>query len=144
MKTSKTANNYLKQELDDYKLKATKTLQTKDKLISQLKENAALLGNDESENATGSVSNSLKSIEIEELRSERDHFKDELNSKNVALELLRNEMMVRHSFFFLVEINLKKKNWPYIFVGLCKGIGVSDVAGNRIAQGSDKVTWGAR
>ena len=110
MKTSKTANNYLKQELDDYKLKATKTLQTKDKLISQLKENAALLGNDESENATGSVSNSLKSIEIEELRSERDHFKDELNSKNVALELLRNEMMVRHSFFFLVEINLKKKN----------------------------------
>ena len=95
IKTSKTANNYLKQELDDYKLKATKTLQTKDRLISQLKENAAASGNNESGSASlASTSNSLESIEIEELRSERDHLKEELNAKHVALELLRNEMMV--------------------------------------------------
>jgi hypothetical protein len=89
----------LKQELDEYKLKATKTLQTKDRLISQLKENAAsLTGNDNTE-TPGSNVNNLKSIEIEELRSERDYLKDELNSKNVAIELLRNEMMVRIKIF---------------------------------------------
>jgi hypothetical protein len=85
----------LKQELDDYKLKATKTLQTKDRLISQLKENAvSIQSGDVNATEPGSTMNNIKSIEIEELKSERDYLKDELNTKNVALELLRNEMMV--------------------------------------------------
>ncbi len=95
IKSTKTAHTYLKQELDDYKLKATKTLQTKDRLISQLKENAASIqSGDVNGSESGSTMNNIKSIEIEELKSERDYLKDELNTKNVALELLRNEMMV--------------------------------------------------
>ncbi len=96
IKSTKTAHTYLKQELDDYKLKATKTLQTKDRLISQLKENAASIqSGDVNGSESGSTMNNIKSIEIEELKSERDYLKDELNTKNVALELLRNEMMVK-------------------------------------------------
>jgi chromosome segregation ATPase len=95
LKASKSSNNYLKQELEDYKLKATKTLQTKDRLISQLKDNANGLLNDNVDAADGSghKMNNLKSIEIEELQSERDHLKEDLNSKNITLELTRNEMM---------------------------------------------------
>ena len=103
----------MKQELDDYKLKATKTLQTKDRLISQLKENAvSLQSGDVNALEPGSTINNIKSIEIEELKSERDYLKDELNTKNVALELLRNEMMVKIILIWLtLLVELNKKNF---------------------------------
>lgn len=42
----------------------------------------------------GSNLNSLKSIELEELKSEKEHLKEELNVKITSLEMLRSEMMV--------------------------------------------------
>jgi hypothetical protein len=73
-------------------LKATKTLQTKEKLIATLKESAASTNSDSSERQEGSAS--LRLIEIDELKGERDYLREELNSKNSSLELLRAEMMV--------------------------------------------------
>ena len=96
LKSSKTSYNFLKQELDDYKLKATKTLQSKDRLIATLKESAQPSGSSDDPNDNNSSSSStfnLKSIEIDELKAERDALKDELNSKNASIELLRTEIM---------------------------------------------------
>ncbi len=106
LKNTKTSNNHLKQELEEYKQKATKTLQAKDRIIASLKENATSLGggsSGENEGNEGDYSgsaklNSLKLIEIEELRNERDYLKDELNSKTTSLELLRAEMMVGKNY----------------------------------------------
>lgn len=73
-------------------MKATKTLQTKDRLIASLKENAV-----SSNSGAESLDNNFKNfnlIEIDELKSERDHLKEELSSKTTTLEMLRAEMMV--------------------------------------------------
>lgn len=100
IKNSKTTYNFLKQEFEEYKTKASKTLAAKDRLIATLKENASSLTpneNNEEQNEGGSLSSggiSLKSIEIDELKMERDALKEELNSKNVSLEMLRAEIMV--------------------------------------------------
>ena len=90
LKNSKTSYNFLKQEFDDYKLKATKPLQSKERLISTLKESAQPL---ESSDDPSGANLSLKSIEIDELKLDRDALKDEVNSKNVTIELLRSEMI---------------------------------------------------
>lgn len=78
--------NYLKQEFEEYKLKATKTLQSKDRLIATLKENASQNSEDGQNSGL-----SMKSIEIDELKMERDSLKEDLQSKNSALEVLRSE-----------------------------------------------------
>lgn len=93
LKNSKTAHNFLKQEFEEYKTKATKTLQAKDRLITTLKESSNFSNetNDSSSNTNGV---NLKSIEIDELILERDSLKEELNSKNVIIETLRSEVMV--------------------------------------------------
>ncbi len=95
LKSSKTSYTFLKQELEDYKIKATKTLQSKDRLIASLKESAQLSDPSEvnSENPEKGSFN-LKSIEIDELKAERDALKDELNSKSASVELLRSEIIV--------------------------------------------------
>lgn len=84
--------------MEEYKLKATRTLQTKDRLIATLKENSASQSHDKSgtEFSDTNFSN-LKLIEIDELKSERDHLKEELNSKIASIEMLRSEMMVINS-----------------------------------------------
>lgn len=92
MKNSKTSTNFIKQEFEEYKLKATKTLQAKDRLIATLKENAS--DDPNQENSSGNGLN-IKSIEIDELKLERDSLKEDLNSKNAALEMLRSELMVK-------------------------------------------------
>jgi len=69
-------------------------LQTKDRLIASLKEASS---NDPSRSDTGTgdgTLNSLRSIELEELKSEKEHLKEELNSKITSLEMIRSEMMV--------------------------------------------------
>lgn len=86
----KASSDHLKQELEDYKVKAAKTLQAKDRIIAQLKENS--MPGDGSD-ATGEGS-SMRLIEIEELKSERDYLKDELDSKASSIELLRAEIAV--------------------------------------------------
>ncbi|RNA33410.1 Golgin subfamily A member 5 [Brachionus plicatilis] len=80
--------NYLKQEFEEYKLKATKTLQSKDRLIATLKENAS--HNSEDGQNSGL---SVKSIEIDELKLERDSLKEDLERKNSSLEVLRSEFI---------------------------------------------------
>ncbi len=101
LKSSKTSYNFLKQELDDYKLKATKTLQSKDRLIATLKESAQPSSSSDDPNDNNSSTFSLKSIEIDELKAERDALKDELNSKNASIELLRSEIMVCLKYIIL-------------------------------------------
>ncbi len=83
----------MKQELEEYKSKATKTLQTKDRLIASLKENAAASTDPSKSSGENSMSN-LNQIEIEELKSEKEHLKEELNTKATSLEMIRSEMMV--------------------------------------------------
>lgn len=100
LKNSKTSYNFLKQEFEEYKTKATKTLQAKDRLIATLKESASLSNDNESSlnsssGGGGGGGLNLKSIEIDELKLERDSLREELNSKNISLETLRTEMMVK-------------------------------------------------
>lgn len=114
MKNAKTTFNFLKQEFEEYKTKASKTLAAKDRLIATLKENATSPdgSNDASTGDGIGVTSglSLKSIEIDELKIERDTLKEEVNSRNVTLEMLRAEMMVKCivSLKLLLE-NINKK-----------------------------------
>ena len=87
----KSSSSNLKQELDEYKLKATKTLAAKDRIIAQLKESHSTDGTEYTDTSEGP---SLRSIEIEELKGERDYLKDELDSQTAAIELLRSELTV--------------------------------------------------
>lgn len=84
-------------------MKATRTLQTKDRLIASLKE---VSSNDPSKqdagNGDGSL-NSIRLIELEELKSEKDHLKEELSSKITSLEMIRFEMMVNLFRFDLIK-----------------------------------------
>jgi hypothetical protein len=92
LKSSKTSYNFLKQEFEDYKAKAAKTLQSKERLIATLKESAVSTSSNSSGDGNNEA-NSLKSIEIDELKAERDSLKDELISKSATIELLKSEMM---------------------------------------------------
>lgn len=98
----KSSSSNLKQELDEYKLKATKTLAAKDRIIAQLKESHSTDGTEYTDNSEGP---SLRSIEIEELKGERDYLKDELDSQTAAIELLRSELTVS-SFFRLLFVTV--------------------------------------
>lgn len=87
----KESSNHLKQELEDYKLKATKTLQAKDRIIAQLKETSVNSG--EGADAGSEGVPSMRLIEIEELKGERDYLRDELDSKASSIELLKAEII---------------------------------------------------
>ena len=82
----------MKQEFEEYKLKATKTLQAKDRLIATLKDSGSASYPEDGGASVGGIN--LKAIEIDELKLERDSLKEELNSKNVTLDLVKAEMMV--------------------------------------------------
>jgi hypothetical protein len=71
--------------------KAAKTLQAKDRIIAQLKESSSAYEGAEASGESGE-GNSMRLIEIEELKSERDFLKEELECRAAALELLRSEM----------------------------------------------------
>ncbi len=95
LKSTKSNSNSLKQELEEYKSKATKILQSKDKLIASLKDGVVNFNGDEASlNSNDSSRINLKLIEIEELKNERDYLKEELQSKNIAIELVKNEIQV--------------------------------------------------
>ena len=89
LKSSKSSYSYLKQEFDDYKAKASKTLQAKDRLIATFKENSSMSASSSDPTA---VNFSLSSIEFDELRNERDSLKDELASKSAQIDMMRAEM----------------------------------------------------
>ena len=90
----KASSANLKKDLDEYKLKATKTLQAKDRIIAQLKDSKVIESGGADDGAGESASISL--IEIEELKAERDYLKDELESKNTSIEMLRSELSVSY------------------------------------------------
>uniref|UniRef100_A0A915IK20 Golgin-84 n=1 Tax=Romanomermis culicivorax TaxID=13658 RepID=A0A915IK20_ROMCU len=72
-----------KLEFDEYKQKATKILQSKEKLIATLK-------NEEGASATSSENTNLL-IQLEELKTERDLLKEDLQQAHLQLYNLRNE-----------------------------------------------------
>uniref|UniRef100_H2ZJK0 Golgin subfamily A member 5 n=1 Tax=Ciona savignyi TaxID=51511 RepID=H2ZJK0_CIOSA len=71
-----------KQELIDYKQKAARILQSKERLIASLK------GSGETDLSTSTIN----TLELEEAMQERDHARDEINSLRIELSTLKNEM----------------------------------------------------
>ncbi|NXG52693.1 GOGA5 protein, partial [Psilopogon haemacephalus] len=82
----KVTKNHLesaKQELTDYKQKATRILQSKEKLINSLKEGSGIEGLD---------SNTASTMELEELRHERDTQREEIQKLMGQIQQLRTEL----------------------------------------------------
>ena len=93
LKAAKKNNNVFKEELEEYKQKAAKILQAKDRLISNLKENAVGASGEQGADFSSSSSN-LKQLELDEIRSEIEYLKDEINSKNASIDMLKAEINV--------------------------------------------------
>ncbi|NXN99857.1 GOGA5 protein, partial [Rhinopomastus cyanomelas] len=82
----KVMKNHLesaKQELADYKQKATRILQSKEKLINSLKEGSGIEGLD---------SNTTSTMELEELRHERDTQREEIQKLMGQIQQMRTEL----------------------------------------------------
>ncbi|XP_027022766.2 golgin subfamily A member 5 [Tachysurus fulvidraco] len=82
-RSSRAAADYAKQELQDYKNKASRILQSKEKLINSLKEGSALEALD-----TGGTAE----VELEELRHEKELQKEEIQKLQAQIQSLRSEI----------------------------------------------------
>ncbi|KAK2853178.1 hypothetical protein Q7C36_008379 [Tachysurus vachellii] len=82
-RSARAAADYAKQELQDYKNKASRILQSKEKLISSLKEGSALEALD-----TGGTAE----VELEELRHEKELQKEEIQKLQAQIQSLRSEI----------------------------------------------------
>ncbi|NXX39471.1 GOGA5 protein, partial [Tricholaema leucomelas] len=83
VKLTKAHLESAKQELTDYKQKATRILQSKEKLINSLKEGTGIEGLD---------SNTTSTMELEELRHERDTQREEIQKLMGQIQQLRTEL----------------------------------------------------
>lgn len=83
VKVTKSHLESAKQELTDYKQKATRILQSKEKLINSLKEGSGIEGLD---------SNTASTVELEELRHERDTQREEIQKLMGQIQQLRTEL----------------------------------------------------
>ncbi|XP_076013628.1 golgin subfamily A member 5 [Genypterus blacodes] len=83
LKSAKAAAETAKQELQDYKHKATRILQSKEKLISSLKEGSGLDALD----GGGAIV-----VELEELRHEKELQRDEIQKLQGQVHTLRTEI----------------------------------------------------
>uniref|UniRef100_A0A8C5N9A6 Golgin subfamily A member 5 n=1 Tax=Gouania willdenowi TaxID=441366 RepID=A0A8C5N9A6_GOUWI len=83
LKNAKASADSAKQELQDYKQKASRILQSKEKLISSLKEGSGLDSLDNS----GAVA-----LEVEELRHEKDLQREEIQKLQGQVSTLRTEI----------------------------------------------------
>ncbi|XP_022540807.2 golgin subfamily A member 5 [Astyanax mexicanus] len=83
-KSSRSAADYAKQELHDYKNKASRILQSKEKLISSLKESSGLDVLDGGAGAAG--------VELEELRHEKELQREEIQKLQAQIQSLRSEI----------------------------------------------------
>lgn len=81
LKTSKANMETAKQELKDYKDKAARILQAKDKVIASLRDGSS-----------GEVTSGISSSEYEEVCHERDMFKDEVNQIKYKMEQLKADL----------------------------------------------------
>ncbi|XP_032812046.1 golgin subfamily A member 5 [Petromyzon marinus] len=84
LKAARATAESVKQELADYKQKATRILQSKEKLISSLKEGVGMEG------VEGAVAASC--VELEELRHERDLQREETQRLQGLVQQLRVEL----------------------------------------------------
>ncbi|XP_036431078.1 golgin subfamily A member 5 [Colossoma macropomum] len=82
-KSARAAADYAKQELQDYKNKASRILQSKEKLISSLKESSGL----EVLDGGGAAG-----VELEELRHEKELQKEEIQKLQAQIQTLRLEI----------------------------------------------------
>ncbi|XP_051504454.1 golgin subfamily A member 5 [Myxocyprinus asiaticus] len=82
VKSARSATEYAKQELQDYRNKASRILQSKEKLISSLKEGSGL------EVLEGSGAE----IELEELRHEKELQREEIQKLQSLIQSLRTEI----------------------------------------------------
>uniref|UniRef100_A0A667FMC5 Golgin subfamily A member 5 n=1 Tax=Lynx canadensis TaxID=61383 RepID=A0A667FMC5_LYNCA len=87
-----------KQELIDYKQKATRILQSKEKLINSLKEGSGFEGLD---------SSTAHSVELEELRHEKELQKEEIQKLMGHIHQLRSELQ---EFHYIEEDLYRTKN----------------------------------
>ncbi|NXY91093.1 GOGA5 protein, partial [Alcedo cyanopectus] len=83
VKVAKSHLESAKQELTDYKQKATRILQSKEKLINSLKEGSGIEGLD---------SNTASTMELEELRHERDTQREEIQKLLGQIQQMRTEL----------------------------------------------------
>ncbi|XP_041828564.1 golgin subfamily A member 5 isoform X1 [Melanotaenia boesemani] len=83
LKSAKAAAEFAKQELQDYKHKASRILQSKEKLISSLKEGAGL----EAVEGSGAMA-----LELEELRHEKELQREEIQKLQGQVSTLRTEI----------------------------------------------------
>ncbi|XP_062351474.1 golgin subfamily A member 5 isoform X3 [Cinclus cinclus] len=83
VKITKSHLESAKQELSDYKQKATRILQSKEKLINSLKEGSGIEGLD---------SNTASTVELEELRHERDTQREEIQKLMGQIQQMRAEL----------------------------------------------------
>lgn len=83
LKSAKAAAETAKQELQDYKHKASRILQSKEKLISSLKEGSGL----DSLDGSGTMT-----MELEDLRHEKEMQKEEIQKLQGQLQTLRTEI----------------------------------------------------
>uniref|UniRef100_A0A8C3Q1N1 Golgin subfamily A member 5 n=1 Tax=Chrysolophus pictus TaxID=9089 RepID=A0A8C3Q1N1_CHRPC len=83
VKVSKNQLESAKQELADYKQKATRILQSKEKLINSLKEGSGIEGLD---------SQTASTMELEELRHERDTQREEIQKLMGQIQQMRTEL----------------------------------------------------
>ncbi|XP_067403159.1 golgin subfamily A member 5 isoform X2 [Emydura macquarii macquarii] len=83
VKVTKNNLESVKQELVDYKQKATRILQSKEKLINSLKEGSGIEGLD---------SLTASTMELEELRHERETQKEEIQKLMGQIQQLRTEL----------------------------------------------------
>ncbi|NWU75678.1 GOGA5 protein, partial [Onychorhynchus coronatus] len=83
VKVTKSQLESAKQELTDYKQKATRILQSKEKLINSLKEGSGIEGLD---------SNTASTMELEELRHERDSQREEIQKLLGQIQQMRTEL----------------------------------------------------
>lgn len=83
VKVLKSSLDSSKQELADYKQKATRILQSKEKLINSLKEGSGFEGLD---------SSTANSVELEELRHEKETQREEIQKLMGQIHQLRSEL----------------------------------------------------
>ncbi|XP_068108367.1 golgin subfamily A member 5 [Hyperolius riggenbachi] len=83
LKLAKSTTESVKQEMMDYKQKATRILQSKEKLISSLKEGSGMEGLD---------GHMASSMELEEMRHERDMQREETQRLLAQMQQLKAEL----------------------------------------------------
>lgn len=83
LRNARTQTEAAKNELTEYKDKAQRILQSKDRLITSLKEGSG---------GSGSGETMVHATELDSMRQERDIVREELQNSQLALENLRSEL----------------------------------------------------